>query len=119
MTWKENEKWNEPVFNYTEHRELWDWISKNSKKLKEEWPKWRINGGQYEMNEKACFACDYKDNTKSKWCENCPLVWINDIKCYKDNSLYDIFAKTPDVHLRIKCAEMIRDLKVKDGVKYI
>lgn len=39
--------------------ELWDWLAKNPDKAKDDWPKWKRNGGHYEEIFEDCFACAY------------------------------------------------------------
>ena len=50
-------------FNHTGHKKIWDWLSKNPDKTKYDWEGWKHNGGQYEVSENFCFACEYDCET--------------------------------------------------------
>lgn len=50
-------------FNHTGQKKIWDWLSKNPDKTKYDWEGWKHNGGQYEVSENFCFACEYDCST--------------------------------------------------------
>ena len=42
------------------HTELWLWLAKNPKKEKDDWPRWKINGGDiFYLERNECFPCEY------------------------------------------------------------
>ncbi len=112
-------------FNHTGHKKIWDWLSKNPDKTKYDWEGWKHNGGQYEVSENFCFACEYdcENNDGDDNCDCCPLVWPDDVKCddMKDGtaafSLYEEWVIEPDLQFKSKLAAQIRDLPVRDGVE--
>lgn len=114
-------------FNYTGHKALWDWLSKNPDKTKDDWEGWKYNGGQYEVPKSFCFACKYAyenndgDDYCIRYCYRCPLVWPYDIKCGESIlSLYQGWTSEPPIlQLKSKLAAQIRDLPVRDGVEFI
>ena len=59
----------ERVFNHSAHRRLWNWLSNNPGKFKDEWPGWKGRGGEF-FSSKKCFACDV-----ARTCLSCPLDW--------------------------------------------
>ena len=65
------------TFNHLAHKRLWDWLSRNPLKRKDEWPEWQKNGGTYLDAGNECFACDACPD-----CSRCPLVWPNG-HCYE------------------------------------
>ena len=58
-------------FHHTAHKALWNWLSKNPKRYKAEWPGWSRNGGKVYLGMSACLACNYSAYD----CKGCPLVW--------------------------------------------
>ena len=108
-------------FNHTGHKALWDWLSKNPNKTKGGWEGWKYNGGQYEVSENFCFACEYDLENSDGDCSCCPLVYPNDIKCGESIlSLYQGWVSEPPIlQLKSKLAAQIRDLPVRDGVECI
>lgn len=109
-------------FNHTAHKELWDWLAKNPDKNKYDWPGWGFNGGKH-VATRGCFACKYVVYRygwdKKDDCENCPLVWPNDIYCDEnsDESLYGAWRNETDLKKRSELARQIRDLPVWEGVE--
>lgn len=93
------------------HKELWDWLSKNPKKGKWQWPMWRDNGGKYRhVSFGCCFACEISQGC----CDDCPIIWPKGNCCTdEEDGLYDLWS----LHKTIKLATQIRDLPWKDEVK--
>lgn len=53
------------------HRELWDWLSHNPGKIKQDWPGFK----KFKFKVDAdCFCCEF-NNYYSEDCEACPLDW--------------------------------------------
>ena len=118
-----------PVFKHTAHVEMWDWLAKNPKKEKHNWPGWKINGGTHDPVIGQCFACGYAkalyDNrprfaAPGRICENrCPLIWPKNNYGERECCFGGLFAKwagsgeCPEA--RIMMAEQIRDLPLIEG----
>ena len=101
------------VFNHTAHKELWNYLAENPTKWKEDWPKWKINGGEYSSVCHHCFACEF---TVDNICYDCPLIWPNGY-CYE---LYEKWAKEGiSLEERTSLAIKIANLPVKNGIKII
>ena len=108
------------VFNHTAHKSLWDWLSMNPDKNKEDWPGWITNGGTIYRVLADCFACEYDEDGECK--EVCPLEWPKMKKETFYDCLGDLFGKyrTEDNPKRRSIlAGKIRDLKVRKGVETI
>lgn len=63
--------------------ELWGWIANNPEKEKNDWPKWKFNGGKYNKVACSCFACNYTISRAESYgidCNYCFLLnlWFND-----------------------------------------
>ena len=80
------------------HIKMWDWLIKNPKKTKEDWPGWQLNGGEYPRQYSSCFACtvaanlylcthNEKPNGYAK-CSFCPLNLSPEDQCSSVNSVY-------------------------------
>ena len=112
----------ERIFNHTAHKALWDWLSKNPKKNKHDWPGWRYNGGDLEVGINGCFACESTVCDGRIDCARCPLIWPkgSDSDC-EDDIYHDWrFAKeVGNYKVSALLAEEIRDLPVRDGVKCV
>ena len=82
----------------------------------------------------GCYACEYvddieqeiKENEDPKVCleckKSCPLLWPDNLVCDDDESIYTNFTRFLHCgyHLSaLKCAEQIRDLPVREGVKTV
>lgn len=109
-------------FNHTAHKELWDWLAQNPDKEKDDWPGWKCNGGEYELVDVYCFACEYVSNIEEDFdcCYGyCPLVWPNDIYCDENSneSLYAAWRNETYLKKRSELARQIRDLPVREGVE--
>lgn len=69
------------VFNYTLHKELWNWLADNPLEDKENWPGWEKYG--IDLKEYSdCFACFCADKGPTPElefhkCVHCPLDWPN------------------------------------------
>ena len=101
------------------HRELWDWLSKNPLKRKDQWPGWE----GYEIDNPAefayCFACWHDgqypiDDT----CEKCLLEFIPN-EFMPGSHFYCLGGLFEDWQnakrdKRVRIAEQIRDLPVRN-----
>ena len=101
---------------YREHLLLWDWLIRNPRKCKKDWPGWN---GRNILNE--CFACEealeisYRVRGDDWRCKVCPLKWYKGGTCHE---LYYGRAICMDVgnYRRAKgFARMIRNAVPKDG----
>ena len=113
------------VFNWTAHKALWNWVSKNPGRKKYEWPGWEENGGRMEYISSYCFACgcgcdDYDCDDYD--CPHCPLDW-GGWDCLQPNSLFEqwLYYKKEDgasfdEAKATELAILIRDLPLKEGV---
>ena len=113
------------VFNHTEHKELWDWLSKNPTMDKKHWPGWEYNGGPYSYVTNECFACEYAwncytgidENDYTPVCKNCPIEWAGTYEC--GNTIYRKWFEAQYRKRYDEAAQLateIRDLPVKKGV---
>jgi len=122
-------------------RDLWDWLSKNPKKAKKDWPGWYDIASKYKTS-RNCPCCDYIHQfgiVLNSW-DICPLkgYWVKgdtSASCLKFDSIYDkwknasieCFRKDNSVNRNPRrkakyYAEKIRDaaiteLEVRYGVK--
>lgn len=106
------------VFNWTAHKALWNWLSKNPGRKKHEWPGWEENGGRMEYMSSSCFACGCDDYD----CPRCPLDW-GGRDCLQPNSLFEQWfyynkedEESFDEAKATELAILIRDLPLKEGV---
>lgn len=101
------------------HRELWDWLSKNPKKDKRDWPGWK----NLRYIESHCFACDYCLYD----CPNCLFIWPydhcisvfeidedTDEELGKNIGIFALWDESEDSTERTKLAEQIRDLPIRE-----
>lgn len=100
------------------HYELWDWLSKNPDKEKEDWFALDKNKGIKVAND--CFACQFDDEITDCCCRACPLICdeTNNKSCL--GGLYEKYANAKgDYYIRktassrdkiIELAKQIRDL---------
>jgi hypothetical protein len=130
---QEYEEIEDETFYHTLHVALWDWLSKNPEKQKDEWPEWDENGGEIEVVESYCFACssatnqwvNYFNNDSdalrgTNTCDWCPLVLSEMDAVHPSNCLggwFHIWLSTKSLSNRIAFAEKIRDFPVREGVK--
>lgn len=99
------------------HRQLWDWLSENPEKEKEDWPGWNDfyeKYPDYKWRSTFCFAC-FMD----KDCEECVLEWPG-MDCTDMNNLGDLKGLAQcwqnakdDKDTRVSLARQIRDLPVR------
>lgn len=118
------------MFNYSGHKELWDWVANNPGYSKHQWPGWIENGGKY-TSQNACFACEYserivKKHSTAKYCE-CPLVWPSAVpqilNCFSAGSPYaqwhrGYIYKTLGTEQMSTLAGRVRDLPVFSGILF-
>jgi hypothetical protein len=108
-------------FNHTGHKEIWQWLSEDPGREKEDWPGW----GDSKPIVNDCFACEYRDLTNNhRDCNDCPLIWPPNRDgsrvCDNDGGLWATWffdAKTESE--RTKLAIAIRDVPVREGVECI
>ena len=79
------------VFNWTAHKALWNWLSKNPGKRKSEWPGWVDNGGKVDYAISFCFACGFSGSN----CRRCPLDWGEGNECM-NHTARNLFNKWKD-----------------------
>ena len=102
------------IFNHTAHKKLWNYLAENPTKWKEDWPGWKINGGEYSNICHHCFACEF---TIDSICYRCPLIWPSGY-CY--SGLYKKWIeKGISLEERTSLALQIANLPVKEGVETI
>lgn len=116
-------------FNLTAHKKLWNWLSENPTKRKEDCPIWQKNGGELKVDSRDCFACDYasefhgfllKNNlvpmpVTTSCCEYCPLQNHNKVGSHCLDGIYTnwLFRR----HIRAYYAKKIADFPVREGVE--
>ena len=91
------------------HIILWDWCAKHPTKEKDDCPMWEENGGEWEENENACFACEVCDQADLS-CTHCPIDWGVE-SCCTTGSPYLKWADSESMKTRKKYAALIRDAK--------
>lgn len=101
-------------FHHTAHKALWNWLSKNPQRFKDEWPGWRSRGVK---GWSSCLACEYSDCN----CDKCPLIWDIEYggRCndsYRPYRLWKLARNKEDWDEVVRLAAQIRDLPVKEGV---
>lgn len=119
------------MFNYKEHRQMWDWLANNPDKDKHDWPGWSKHGMFVPMYH--CFACSFASNFRPEChaypdrCVYCPLVWPGgNCTTMQSDMVMPICDEVPDKHLfsywespntttkaKVQIAEYIRDLRVR------
>ena len=102
------------------HQELWKWIKNNPSKNKEDWPRWKQNGGDVPRVLSHCFYCEY-DN---EGCDECPGDWKSynhegKLTCSNAIAIYEyacMLQESPDAHvmeisknIKINIAEIIKN----------
>ena len=101
------------------HRELWEWIIKNPFSNKDEWVRWRSNGGNIENVYNDCFACDIArkligSDRSVSMCAFCPIKWKGNRGCNNPFSVWCeyIWAKEDGCYrYATKMARKIKDQK--------
>ena len=94
------------------HRKLWHYLFCYPKKDKDDWPRWKNNGGKYLEIETACFLCEYTNYD----CDKCPLKWPKNLFGYSvcdGNGLFNQWKSEKDLTKRQALAKQIRDLPVQ------
>lgn len=122
----------EKVFDYTRHKQLWNWLAEHPDKNKDDWPGWydnEIQGiGLLSILHDCfgCFACDYAGNNLGhEGCRDCPLDWDDEITCVQqdlgfvdaDSYYYMWYSHPEDLKLRAEMARKIANTKPKKWVK--
>ena len=92
-------------------REKWDWLYRHPSKNKEDWPRWKKNGGDLDEVSMDCFACEYVEQFEEEECRLCPFVWPH-AACLAPNrkGLYNRWKDAKTHRTRKKYARLIRDL---------
>ena len=60
------------------HQELWEWLEYHTNCTKEDWPRWKENGGDVPSVENYCFYCEYTKYVSRhgvRDCQVCPGDW--------------------------------------------
>ena len=105
------------VFNHTAHKKLWTWLSENPEMGKDDWPGWKVNGGEYDKVYRLCFACEFIVDDA---CCDCPLIWPHNECCTERHGLYKRWAsKCTVTKNRTSLALQIANLPVRDGIETI
>ena len=95
------------------HREHWDWIYRHPTKEKEDWPRFKHNGGDIPRPLNDCFLCEYVlDELNRISCSLCPIEWGNGKKCFNKGTAFDEWslATTSTWQESKKWAKIVRDL---------
>jgi hypothetical protein len=106
-----------PKFNYSMHKELWNWLSLNPDKEKEDWPGWDYLSEPEEYSH--CFACQYADCIpEAPACANCPLIWPSTDSSHTSctDSIYLEWKECIDLEQKSILAKQIANLPVKENV---
>lgn len=97
------------------HRELWDWLSKNPDKEKWDWSGWEDYSEIEVRSMQFCFACAYSKGG----CDECLLEWPGIDCCDNEGvdgeGIFNIWDGSANNAERIRLAEQIRDLPVREG----
>ncbi|MBP2663769.1 MAG: hypothetical protein H6Q71_1717 [Firmicutes bacterium] len=103
-------------FQYTLHKELWNWLADNPDKEKYQWPKFIGNGGDISIPSHYCFACCYAKHCYDIYFD-CPLKF----KMYKNDCLGGMYYYYEEAvgEKRSIYARLIANLPVKEGIDYI
>lgn len=92
------------------HRELWQWLADNPDKEKSDWPRWKINGGDYDVYG-DCFACEF---FKDVLCHDCDLyiksIIISGEPVCQNNGFYGQWKLESIQEQRSALALQIKDL---------
>lgn len=118
------------MFNkfHENHKRLWDWLSKNPRFDKTDWPEWKENGGDVEDVCTDCFACEYDELVAKEKklprsnCTHCPITWrivknehgVRKSRCYYIRSEFYEWQYSDNMKERVMLAEIIRDLPWED-----
>lgn len=58
------------------HEGLWNWLAKNPRKMKEDWPGWKtLENLKIDYGWGHCFACEFVGYNikKGRRCDKCPV----------------------------------------------
>ena len=108
-----------PIFEWTKHRQLWNWLANNPGEDKAYAPQ------NYTQCFRKCWAChyDYESNSLDE-CDACPLIWPSG-HCEVSTGLHGRWCQlwvsdrhSADALESVSLARQIRDLPVKPGVKW-
>ena len=117
----------EPVFNYTLHKEMWNWVAKQSRKSKcPSWNREWLDANGFGEMKNDCFACQYAqekclsvESEDTCICVYCPLEWGEYKQCREKDSLYEVRSNAITYSpLWRECSLIVADLQVKEGVVY-
>ena len=85
LEWDVNDITLSPQFDFSDwetvhklHQELWEWLEAHPDKDKEDWPRWKENGGDVPDCLNCCFYCEYTKHIPSYGvidCTVCPGDW--------------------------------------------
>jgi len=95
------------------HRELWDWLYYHPTEEKEDWPRWKKNGGDIPRVYADCFLCEYDQQHGGSYCgETCILDWSPPHGCFgsENNGAFCRWDRARNPKTREKYAKIIRDL---------
>jgi hypothetical protein len=94
------------------HEGLWNWLAKNPKKRKRDWPGWKtMEKYEIPIPINHCFACEYSDGYVAD-CNKCP-VWFNTQQlsyyctCELESSYYYMWKASFNNKDRSKYAKLI------------
>ena len=93
------------------HRTLWKWLAETGKE-KEDWPRWKYNGGDIKSVNSRCFACVSNYLGYSGCDENCLFIWRNG-HCYRYRSEYMLWKYAKTIKRKKYWAKRIANLKVR------
>lgn len=103
-----------PIFDWTNHKKLWNWLAENPTKTKYDWIGWKHNGGYIYIDtiDSECFACDYANSV----CKFCPLKVSNNSFFTCLDGLYEDWGISGSYNEVSEIALKIAKLSVKEGV---
>ena len=93
------------------HYELWDWLSKNPDKSKEDW--FTLENNYFKSAHVNCFACEFTlltTGSESSKCNYCPLCENSSDDCL-DGLYSKWYFSCSNPTARSEYARQIRDLK--------
>ena len=105
----------EKVFDHTHHVKLWEWLAANPTKHKNDWPEWKINGGNVNNADCLCFACECREESTACFTE-CPLIWPKEHSWRVCGALFYAWKEADNPASRNALALQIAHLPVREGV---
>lgn len=89
---------------------MWEWLTENPLKEKEDWPEWEENGGKFQALS-HCFACEYNLQQDYNYCNrNCIIPCFASIgHCTRRGSPYIYWSRNDSIESSIRNAEIIRN----------